>query len=178
MSFVRAPGQHDIGTATKEDTMTTKPLTTCLWFDDQAEQAAHYYAAVFGNAKVGTVVRYPEGTPQAGAVMTVEFEINGQQFIGLNGGPQFTFDEAISFQIHCAGQDEVDHYWTVLTADGGEESQCGWVKDKYGVSWQVIPEDLPRYVGGPDPAGSARATQAMFGMRKLDIEALREAYEG
>ncbi|HVW43328.1 MAG TPA: VOC family protein [Amycolatopsis sp.] len=158
--------------------MTTKPLTTCLWFDDQAEAAANFYAGVFRNSKVGDITRYPEGTPSPGKVMTVEFQINGQNFVGLNGGPEFKFNESVSFQIHCDGQDEVDYYWHTLTADGGEESQCGWLKDKYGVSWQVVPDQFFDYVTGPDPAGAQRATQAMFGMRKLDIEALRKAYEG
>ena len=158
--------------------MSTQPLVTCLWFDDQAEDAAHYYANVFKNSEVGKTTRYPEGTPNPGTVMTVEFEINGQKFVGLNGGPHFTFNEAVSFQIYCDGQDEVDYYWNTLTADGGQESQCGWLKDKYGVSWQVIPAQFTDYVTGPDPAGAQRATQAMFGMRKLDIEALRKAYEG
>ena len=158
--------------------MTTKPLTTCLWFDGQAEDAANFYARVFGNAKVGGTVAYPEGSPRPGEVMTVEFEINGQKFVGLNGGPEFKFNESVSFQIHCDGQDEVDYYWNTLTADGGEESQCGWLKDKYGVSWQVIPDQFFDYVTGPDPAGSQRATEAMFGMKKLDVAALRKAYEG
>ncbi|HJQ48738.1 MAG TPA: VOC family protein [Amycolatopsis sp.] len=158
--------------------MSTKPLTTCLWFDDQAEDAANFYAGVFANSKVGGITPYPEGTAGPSKVMTVEFEINGQKFVGLNGGPQFKFTESVSFQIHCADQAEVDYYWDTLTADGGEESQCGWLKDKYGVSWQVVPDQFVEYVTGPDPAGAARATQAMFGMRKLDIEALRKAYEG
>jgi len=158
--------------------MTTRPLITCLWFDGNAVDAAHFYAEVFSGVKIGDTVRYPEGTPNAGEVMTVEFEINGQRFVGLNGGPHFKFNEAVSFQIFCDGQEEVDYYWDKLTADGGEESQCGWLKDKFGVSWQVIPEQFHDYVTGPDPEGARRATQAMFGMRKLDVAALRKAYEG
>ncbi|NKQ56779.1 VOC family protein [Amycolatopsis sp. K13G38] len=158
--------------------MTTKPLITCLWFDGQAVDAAHFYADVFSDVKIGDTVLYPDGTPTPGQVMTIEFEINGQKFVGLNGGPQFKFNESISFQVFCDGQDEVDYYWNALTADGGEEGPCGWVKDKFGLSWQVIPEQFADYVTGPDPAGAQRATQAMFGMKKLDVEALRKAYEG
>jgi predicted 3-demethylubiquinone-9 3-methyltransferase (glyoxalase superfamily) len=159
--------------------MAADGFTTCLWFDGQAEEAAEYYTSVFKNSKLGRVARYTEAGPgPAGSVVTVEFEINGQRFVGLNGGPEFTFSEAISFQIDCADQDEVDHYWDRLTEDGGQEVACGWVKDKFGVSWQVVPTELTAMVTDPDPEKAKRATEAMLSMKKLDIAALRKAYEG
>jgi len=149
-----------------------------LWFDTQAEEAAHFYISVFGTGRIVSVARYPEGAPgPAGSVMTVEFELDGQRFVGINGGPQFTFDEAVSFQITCSGQDEVDHFWEKLTA-GGQESQCGWLKDRYGLSWQVVPTGMAEIFSDPDPARAQRAMQAMLGMRKLDLEALRRAADG
>jgi predicted 3-demethylubiquinone-9 3-methyltransferase (glyoxalase superfamily) len=158
--------------------MTTNGFTTCLWFDGQAEDAANYYSSIFENSKVGRIGRYTEAGPgPAGSVMAVEFELNGQKFVGLNGGPQFTFNEAISFQISCADQDEVDHYWNELAKDG-EEGVCGWLKDKYGVSWQVIPVGLVEMIGDPDPAKAARTTEAMLAMTKLDIATLEKAYAG
>jgi predicted 3-demethylubiquinone-9 3-methyltransferase (glyoxalase superfamily) len=154
-------------------------FTPCLWFDSEAEDAAQFYTSVFKNSSIGEIARYGEGMPKpAGTALTVEFTIDGQSFTALNGGPQFTFNESISFQIDCADQAEVDEYWDALTADGGEESQCGWLKDKYGVSWQVVPRDLKSVIGGPDPAGSQRAVAAMMQMRKLDINVLKQAYEG
>ncbi|MBX9398243.1 VOC family protein [Streptomyces sp. TRM72054] len=159
--------------------MATDGFTTCLWFDDQAEEAAHHYVSIFKNSSVGSVARYGEGAPQpAGSVMTVEFTANGQKFVALNGGPQFTFNEAISFQIFCADQAEVDYYWTKLTEGGGEPGPCGWLKDKYGVSWQVVPDVLIELVTDPDPEKAKRATQAMMSMGKLDIAALRKAHAG
>jgi predicted 3-demethylubiquinone-9 3-methyltransferase (glyoxalase superfamily) len=159
--------------------MTAHPFTTCLWFDDQAEAAASYYTSIFKNSKLGGVTRYTEAGPRpAGAVMTVEFELNGQRFVALNGGPEFKFNEAISFQIHCADQEEVDFYWHALTEGGGEEGPCGWLKDKYGVSWQVIPTVLMDLMNDPDPQKAKRATDAMFKMKKIDIAALRKAYAG
>ncbi|MEV6161472.1 VOC family protein [Streptomyces sp. NPDC052052] len=156
----------------------TEGFTTCLWFDGQAEEAAEYYLSVFRNSRLGRIGRYTEAGPgPAGSAMTVEFEINGQKFVGLNGGPQFTFNESISFQIHCSDQDEVDYYWNSLT-DGGEEGPCGWLKDRYGVSWQVVPEALIDLVGDPDAEKAARATAAMMTMKKLDIATLRAAYDG
>ena len=147
----------------------------CLWFDGQAEQAARHYTAIFPNSEILGVTRYGPAMPdQEGQVMTVEFSLDGQRYVGLNGGPQFTFSEAISFQIHCADQDEVDHYWTRL-ADGGEEGPCGWLKDRYGVSWQVVPTRLFELVGDSDPGRAQRATQAMLTMRKIDIAALERA---
>ncbi|MET9916506.1 VOC family protein [Streptomyces sp. NPDC059605] len=158
--------------------MTTEGFTTCLWFDGQAEEAAEYYLTVFKNSRLGRIGRYTEAGPgPAGSVMTVEFELNGQKFVGLNGGPEFTFNEAISFQIRCADQAEVDHYWSSLT-DGGEEGPCGWVTDRYGVSWQVVPEALLEMVLDPDAEKGARTTRAMMTMKKLDIAALREAHDG
>lgn len=159
--------------------MVAEGFTTCLWFDGQAEEAANYYTSIFPHSKLGKVMRYTEAGPgPAGTVVTVEFEANGQKFVALNGGPQFTLDEAISFEIRCEDQDEVDHYWNTLTADGGEESVCGWVKDKYGVSWQVVPQVLIAMVSDPDQEKAARATAAMLKMRKLDIAELEKAYAG
>jgi predicted 3-demethylubiquinone-9 3-methyltransferase (glyoxalase superfamily) len=153
-------------------------ITTCLWFDGQAEEAANYYVSIFKDAKLGKITHTTEGGPgPAGEVMTVEFELNGHGFVGLNGGPQFKFNEAISFQIPCADQDEIDYYWDTLTT-GGEEGPCGWLKDKYGVSWQVFPEALPEMMRDPDPEKAGRTTQAMFKMSKIDLAALREAYAG
>jgi predicted 3-demethylubiquinone-9 3-methyltransferase (glyoxalase superfamily) len=159
--------------------MTAEPFTTCLWFDDQAEAAASYYTSIFKNSRLGRVTHYTDAGPRpAGAVMTAEFELNGQRFVALNGGPQFKFNEAISVQILCADQDEVDYYWNALTEGGGEEGPCGWLKDKFGVSWQVIPTVLADMMSDPDLAKAKRATEAMYGMRKLDIAALRRAYDG
>ncbi|MEU8651338.1 VOC family protein [Streptomyces sp. NPDC048737] len=159
--------------------MTTDGFTTCLWFDGQAEEAAHHYASIFKNSSVGTVARYTEAGPgPAGSVITVEFTANGQKFVGLNGGPQFTFNEAISFQIDCADQEEVDYYWDRLIEGGGEPGPCGWLKDKYGVSWQVVPTEMIRMLTSPDQEKAGRATRAMLAMGKLDIAALRKAYEG
>ncbi|MFE0454272.1 VOC family protein [Streptomyces sp. NPDC058914] len=159
--------------------MTTDGFTTCLWFDGQAEEAAHFYASVFKNSRVGKVARCTEAGPgPAGSVLTVEFTANGQKFVGLNGGPQFRFNEAISFQIDCADQEEVDHYWSRLTEGGGEPGPCGWLKDRFGVSWQVVPTVLLEMVTDPDQEKAARATKAMLSMGKLDIAALRKAYDG
>lgn len=153
-------------------------ITTFLWFDGQAEEAAEFYTSLFDDSKVLDVQRYGEGGPYpAGTAMVVTFELAGQKFSALNGGPQFAFTEAISLYVDCADQDEVDELWEKLT-DGGEESQCGWLKDRYGLSWQIIPAALPRLVGGPDPAGAQRALQAMLGMRKIDIQAMEDAYKG
>jgi predicted 3-demethylubiquinone-9 3-methyltransferase (glyoxalase superfamily) len=158
--------------------MTNEGFTTCLWFDGQAEEAANYYSSIFENSKLGRVGRYTEAGPgPAGSVLAVEFELNGQKFVGLNGGPQFTFNEAISFQIYCADQDEVDYYWNKLSEDG-EEGVCGWLKDRYGVSWQVIPARLIEMLGDADPERAKRTTEAMFAMTKLDIAKLEKAYAG
>ena len=158
--------------------MTTDGFTTCLWFDGQAEEAANHYTSIFENSKVGRVGRYTEAGPgPAGTVLAVEFELNGQKFVGLNGGPQFRFNEAISFQIHCDDQDEVDYYWTKLS-EGGEEVACGWLKDKYGVSWQVIPTVLIDMISDPDAEKAKRTTEAMLAMKKLDIAELEKAHAG
>jgi predicted 3-demethylubiquinone-9 3-methyltransferase (glyoxalase superfamily) len=156
--------------------MSSDGFTTCLWFDGDAEAAADYYVSVFKDGRIGRIGRYTEagpGTP--GSVMIVEFEINGQKFVGLNGGPEFTFTEAISFQIHCADDAEADYYWAALTADGGQEVACGWVKDKFGLSWQVIPAGAIDLVSDPDPGRAARATAAMMKMKKLDVAEMRRA---
>ncbi|UQW99782.1 VOC family protein [Streptomyces sp. RerS4] len=156
--------------------MPTRGFTTCLWFDGEAEAAVDFYLSVFKDGRRGRTTRYTQASPErAGSVMTVEFEMNGQRFVALNGGPQFRFTEAISFQIDCADQAEVDHYWAELTQDGGEEVACGWVKDRFGVSWQVIPTEAIDLVSDPDPARAARATAAMYRMKKLDVAAMRRA---
>jgi predicted 3-demethylubiquinone-9 3-methyltransferase (glyoxalase superfamily) len=158
--------------------MTDQPFTICLWFDTEGEAAANYYASIFADSKIGRVARYTEAGPgPAGAVVTVEFELNGQKFLALNGGPQYTFNEAISLTIPCAGQDEVDYYWSRLS-EGGQEVACGWVKDKYGLFWQVVPAVLPDMIADPDPERARRATEAMLTMTKLDIAALQKAYAG
>ena len=149
-----------------------------LWFDTQAEQAAEFYVSVFPNSRVVSMTPYPEGAPgPAGTAMTVEWELDGQRFCGINGGPQFTFDEAVSFAITCKDQDEVDYYWDKLT-DGGEESQCGWLKDRFGVSWQVVPEGMEEALNQADPERAQRAMQAMLGMKKIDVAAIRAAADG
>ena len=164
--------------------MATQPITPCLWFDTQAEEAARFYTGIFKNSKIGTISRYGEagrevhGKP-AGSVMTVEFELDGQKFTALNGGPHFKFNEAISFQIMCETQEEVDHYWDKLSAGGDPAAQqCGWLKDKYGLSWQVVPTVLIDLMKDPDREKSGRAMEAMLQMKKLDIAALEHAFEG
>ena len=149
-----------------------------LWFDTEAEAAADFYTSVFPNSRVIGKTHYTEGTSQAGAVVSVEWELNGNRFVGINGGPQFKFDEAVSFQITCEDQDEIDYFWDKLLEGGGSESQCGWLKDRFGLSWQVVPEGLDELFRDPDPKRADRAMQAMFGMRKLDIAALRAAADG
>ncbi len=154
-------------------------ITPCLWFDTDGEEAANYYVSVFKNSKILNISRYGPGMHRPeGLALTVEFELDGQRFTILNGGPEYTFDEAISFQVSCADQAEVDAYWSQLTADGGEEGRCGWLKDRWGMSWQIVPAQLGSYLGGADPEGAQRATQAMLEMRKLDIDVIRTAYEG
>ncbi|WP_225833669.1 VOC family protein [Streptomyces sp. NK08204] len=159
--------------------MATDGFTTCLWFDGQAEEAADFYVSVFNNSGIGRVGRYTEAGPgPAGSVLAVEFTANGQKFVALNGGPQFTFNEAVSFQIHCCDQQEIDHYWSRLTEDGGEGGPCGWLKDKYGVSWQVVYDRLIDLLGDPDPEKAARTARAMLSMGKLDVAELERAYAG
>ena len=149
-----------------------------LWFDTQAEAAADFYVSVFPNSRIVEVTRYTDAGPRpAGTVMAVVFELDGQRFVGINGGPEFTFDEAVSFQIDCETQEEVDYYWERLS-EGGEEGPCGWLKDRYRLSWQVVPRVLEELMADPDPARAQRATQAMFTMSKLDISALRNAADG
>jgi predicted 3-demethylubiquinone-9 3-methyltransferase (glyoxalase superfamily) len=153
-------------------------ITPFLWFDTQAEEAARFYTSLFPNSAIGHVGHYGEagpGTP--GSVMTVDFELDGQSFIALNGGPQYSFTEAISFQVGCETQDEVDHYWSTLS-EGGEEGPCGWLKDRYGLSWQIVPTALPRLLGDRDRDKAQRAMVAMLGMRKLDIAELERAADG
>ncbi|MDT0317572.1 VOC family protein [Streptomyces millisiae] len=154
-------------------------ITTCLWFDGQAEEAATFYTSVFPDSRVVDITRYTDAGPgEPGSVLTVAFELAGRSFVGLNGGPQFTFNEAISLQVDCADQAEVDELWATLTADGGEEGPCGWLKDKYGLSWQIVPRRATELFSSPDGAGAAAAMRAMMGMKKLDIAALEAAYEG
>lgn len=153
-------------------------ITPYLWFESQAEEAADYYTAIFPDSKILHTQRYDEGAPlPAGTAMMITFELAGQQFLALNGGPHVAFNDAISFYINCTSQEEVDHYWRRLS-DGGEEGPCGWLKDRYGVSWQVIPEVLPELLGDADPEKAGRAMQAMLGMKKIDIQGLRDAHAG
>ncbi|WP_324787231.1 VOC family protein [Streptomyces sp. H51] len=159
--------------------MTTEGFVTCLWFDGQAEEAAHYYVSIFKNSRIERVSHYSEAGPgPAGSVMTVEFTANGQKFVALNGGPEFTFNESVSFQIFCDGQEEVDHYWSKLTEGGGEPGPCGWLKDRYGLSWQVVPTGLVEMVSDPDPEKAARTTEAFMSMSKFDVAALEKAHAG
>lgn len=155
-------------------------LTTCLWFDGNAREAANFYTSIFPNSSIADNWIAPTDTPgnKQGEEIVINFKIFGHDFIALNGGPQFPHSEAVSFQIPCKDQSEIDHYWEILTKDGGQESQCGWLKDKFGVSWQVISAEMNHYLGGPDSAGAQRATQAMLGMRKIDLAAMKSAYEG
>jgi len=153
-------------------------ISPFLWFDTQAEEAANFYVGIFPNSKIVTVSRYGESGPgPAGSVMTVVFELDGRQFIALNGGPTFRFNEAVSFSVACASQEEVDHYWQALTA-GGEEGPCGWLKDRYGLSWQVNPIALGRMLSDPDPVRAKRVMEAMLKMKKIDTAALQRAYDG
>jgi predicted 3-demethylubiquinone-9 3-methyltransferase (glyoxalase superfamily) len=155
-------------------------LTTCLWFDGNAREAANFYTSIFPDSSVSDNWIAPTETPgnNQGSEVFVNFTIFGQPFIGLNGGPQFPHSEAISFQIPCADQAEIDKYWNLLTVDGGAESQCGWLKDKFGISWQVISPEMGKYLGGADAKGAQRATQAMLAMKKIDLAALEQAYLG
>jgi len=174
-----------LGKSTRRTMMQVlQNISPCLWFDDQAEEAANYYVAIFKSSKVVNISRYSEaghelhGKPP-GSVMTVAFELDGQKFTALNGGPMFKFSEAISFQVHCDTQEEVDYYWERLSEGGDEKAQqCGWLKDKYGVSWQVVPTVLPLMISDPDSAKSKRAMAAMFAMKKLDIAELQRQYAG
>ena len=153
-------------------------ITPFLWFDHQAEEAANFYISVFKNSKILSVSRYGEGAPRpAGTAMIVNFQIDGQDFMALNGGPEFKFTEAVSLFVNCETQEEVDTYWEKLSA-GGEKGQCGWLKDRYGLSWQIVPTALGELMSDPDPEKSRRVMEAMLKMSKIDINALKRAYEG
>ncbi|MEU5421727.1 VOC family protein [Streptomyces sp. NPDC001407] len=150
-------------------------ITPTLWFDTNGKEAAEFYVSIFPNSRIKKVLHYGEGGPRpAGTVLTVEFSLDGQDYIALNGGPQFTFDEAISLLIDCAGQEEVDYYWAKLS-EGGEEGPCGWLKDKYGLSWQVAPTEMKALLSDPDPGRAQRAMRAMMGMKKIDLAEVRAA---
>jgi predicted 3-demethylubiquinone-9 3-methyltransferase (glyoxalase superfamily) len=167
--LIAAPTNDDLkGRAMNE-------ITPCLWFDTEAEEAATFYTSVFPSSKILEVARYGSAGPRPeGMVMTVSFELNGEKFLALNGGPEFTFNEAISFMVSCKTQDEVDTFWTRLT-EGGEEGPCGWLKDRFGVSWQIVPTVLPELLTGPDREKSQRVMQAMMSMKKIEIDALERA---
>jgi predicted 3-demethylubiquinone-9 3-methyltransferase (glyoxalase superfamily) len=153
-------------------------ITPNLWFDTESEEAATFYVSVFPNSEITAVTRYPEGSPvPAGTVLTVEFVLDGQEYTAINGGPQFPFTEAVSLLVNCADQEEIDYYWKQLS-DGGEEGQCGWLKDRYGLSWQVAPPGMVDILNDPDPTRAQRAMQAMYGMKKLDLAALHAAADG
>jgi predicted 3-demethylubiquinone-9 3-methyltransferase (glyoxalase superfamily) len=159
-------------------------ISPCLWFDHQAEEAASFYASIFRNSKIGRISRYGEAGREThrkppGSVMTVAFELDGQAFTALNGGPIFKFNEAISLQVNCETQEEIDYYWEKLGAGGDEKAQqCGWLKDKYGVSWQIVPTALPEMASDPDPAKSGRVMEAILKMKKINIDKLKRAYAG
>ena len=154
---------------------TLRKITPCLWFDDQGEEAATFYTGIFENSRIIDVTHYGSAGPRPeGTVMTVNFELDGQEFVALNGGPEFTFDEAISFQVNCESQEEVDRFWSQL-GDGGQEGPCGWVKDKFGLSWQIVPTVMDELIRDPDPDRAQRAMKAMLGMSKLDIAELQRA---
>ena len=157
-------------------------IVPCLWFDTQAEEAVNLYISLFDNSKILNVTHYDEDSAKvsgqpAGSVLTVSFLLDGQEFMAMNGGPAFKFTEAVSFIVNCETQEEVDRLWDKLTADGGEESQCGWLKDKYGLSWQIVPTALGEMLSDPNPAKAQRVMQAMLQMKKLDVAGLRRAYE-
>ncbi|MBL8770024.1 MAG: VOC family protein [Phenylobacterium sp.] len=158
-----------------------KPFITCLWFDSAAEEAARFYVSLFPNSRLGTITRYAADAPggkKAGDTLTVEFELNGQAFVALDGGPMFTFNEAISIQVPCEDQAEIDRYWDALTADGGSEQPCGWCKDRWGLSWQITPAILPRLLSDGGPAQARAVTEAFMGMTRMDIAALEAAAAG
>ena len=157
-------------------------ISPFLWFDNQAEEAANFYVSVFENSRIRAISRYGETGREVhgrepGSVMVVDFELDGQSFAALNGGPLFKFNEAVSFQVNCDSQAEIDHFWSALT-EGGRESQCGWLKDRFGLSWQVVPSQLPQIMSGGDAARQDRVMTAVMGMKKFDIAALQRAYDG
>lgn len=158
-------------------------ITPCLWFDTKAEDAANFYCSVFKNSKITAISRFPEAGQEvhhkpAGSVLMVAFELDGQPFTALNGGPQFTFDEAVSFQIMCDTQAEIDYYWDTLSKNGGQEGPCGWLKDKFGLSWQVVPSAIPHMLLDADRAKAARVMNAVMQMKKFDLAAIERAYAG
>jgi predicted 3-demethylubiquinone-9 3-methyltransferase (glyoxalase superfamily) len=158
-------------------------ITTCLWFDTQAEEAVKFYTSVFKNSKTGTISRYDEATSKAsglpeGTVMVINFELEGREFMALNGGPIFKFNESISLVVNCKSQEEIDEYWKKLTENGGQESVCGWLKDKYGLSWQIVPAAMGEMMQDKDPEKTKRVMAAMMQMKKLDINLLKNAFEG
>jgi predicted 3-demethylubiquinone-9 3-methyltransferase (glyoxalase superfamily) len=155
-------------------------VTPCLWFGSEAEEAANFYVSLLPDSRIETVQRNTVDSPggKAGTVLVVEFTLGGQRFMALNGGMRMDYTHAVSFKIDCADQAEVDRLWDALLSGGGEANRCGWLKDRYGLSWQIVPSALPKFLGGPDRAGAARAMQAMLKMVKLDVEGLRRAYEG
>ena len=158
--------------------LSTHAITPCLWFDNRIEEAVRFYISVFGG-KILNIAYYPEGAPMPqGTVMTITFMLQDEEFIALNGGPHFKFTEAVSFMVKCKDQAEVDKYWNALTADGGEESQCGWLKDKYGLSWQITPSVLLACITDKDPEKARRTMQAMMQMKKIDIAAVKKAHAG
>lgn len=173
-----------VGNLQEQAMSTFQRLTPCLWFDNQAEEAAKFYTGIFKNSKIRAISRYPAVGQEihgreAGSVMTVEFELDGHSFTALNGGPVFKFNEAISLQVNCKDQAEVDYYWERFGAGGDPKAQqCGWLKDKYGVSWQIVPEGMAEIMSGSRPDGTERAFKAMLTMKKLDIAELKRAYEG
>jgi predicted 3-demethylubiquinone-9 3-methyltransferase (glyoxalase superfamily) len=163
-------------TIDQEGTVCMPKITPCLWFDTEGEEAAKLYTSLFENSKILDVSRYGDAGPRpAGMAMTVSFELDGKEFVALNGGPDYKFNEAVSFQVFCKDQEEVDKYWNALTAAGGQEGPCGWLKDKFGLSWQIIPTALPELLQNPDPDKSQKAMAAMLQMKKIDIEAIRTA---
>jgi predicted 3-demethylubiquinone-9 3-methyltransferase (glyoxalase superfamily) len=155
-------------------------ITPNLWFDGRAEEAAAFYVSIFPDSRIDAISRSPADnlSTKAGDVLLVTFTLAGQRFVGINGGSQFPFTEAVSFEIDCADQAEVDRYWAALVEGGGEQGQCGWLTDRFGLSWQVVPHEIAAYLGGPDAVGAARAMQAMLRMQKLDLAKIRDAYEG
>jgi predicted 3-demethylubiquinone-9 3-methyltransferase (glyoxalase superfamily) len=163
--------------------LAKQKLSTCLWFDKEAEEAAKFYCSVFKNSKVGRTAYYPDAGQDIhrkppNSVLTVEFELEGMPFMALNAGPNFKFNEAISLQVHCKTQDEIDYYWKALTAGGGEEGPCGWLKDKYGLSWQVAPDFMGDILSGPDREAAARVMNAFMKMKKFDMAAVKKAFDG
>ena len=164
---------------TPDQQLQTQKITTFLWFDQNAEEAVNFYTSVFKNSKIRDVVRYGESGPGAkGSVMIIDFELDGQQFTALNAGPEFKFNEAISLLVHCQTQEEVDYYWKKLTEDGGQEVECGWLKDKFGLSWQIVPDTFLELIRDSDEQKKDRAMKAMMTMKKLDIKQLQEAVNG